>query len=429
MKVLFICDYFPPFAPGGAEWSSYYSAQALTAKGEEVFVLTPNYRKSPRIENKKGIKIIRFPFPFKLKSHNDTLSYFLNSQPLYYLYFAFWIIFYSLKEKTDILHLQSRFSLPGAVLAKLVLKKPLVFTLRNFVLFCPTGTCLLNQKTKKAYSQFNHFWHQCVPQYVDFYLNPKSKLKYFYSRLSLFYAWIDNLAKRRLLKHCDKLIAISKSLKDIYVKANLINKEKVEVIYNLPPLRVKKADRREIDRIKKQYHLKNKKVVLFVGRLTLGKGVYDLLKAGEIIFKEKKDVLFLLIGKGSLRVKLKSWFKVIPAICHEDIFKFYQIADVVVVPTKGIEPFGRVPIEVAFFKKPVVATKSGGLKEQIINNKTGYFVSRGKPEDLAKIILKLLQDKSLRLKIGEKHGQFINKNFNKRTIIKKTLFLYKSLIN
>ena len=127
MKILFICDYFSPFTPGGAEWSSYYAAQAIAKQGQEVVILTPNYGQRSTREKNGRLKIIRFPFPFKLKGSQATLPYFLNTQPLYYLYFAFWIIFYGLKEKPDILHLQDRFSLPGAVLAKLILGKPLVF--------------------------------------------------------------------------------------------------------------------------------------------------------------------------------------------------------------------------------------------------------------------------------------------------------------
>ena len=79
MRILFLCDYFPPFAPGGAEWSSYYSAKALARKGEEIIVLTPNYGQLPKIERKQGFKVIRFPFPFKLKNEQQTLPYFRNN--------------------------------------------------------------------------------------------------------------------------------------------------------------------------------------------------------------------------------------------------------------------------------------------------------------------------------------------------------------
>ncbi|PIS09360.1 hypothetical protein COT75_01640 [Candidatus Beckwithbacteria bacterium CG10_big_fil_rev_8_21_14_0_10_34_10] len=427
MRILFISDYFPPFAPGGAEWSSYYSAQGLAKKGEEVVVLTPNYGKNPKTEESKGFKIIRFPFPFKLKNKSQTLPYFLNSQPLYYLYFGFWIVYYSIREKVDLLHLQERFSLPAAVLAKYILRKPLVFTLRNFVLFCPVGTCLQKKSIKRESSSFSHFWNQCVPEYINLYLKPKSKIKYLYARASLLYSWIDNLMKRRLLKNCDKLIAISNSLREIYLKADLVCKDKIKVVYNLPPLGVKKTNNEEIIRLRKKHQLGNKKVVLYAGRLTLGKGVYDLLKAGEIVCQREKNVVFLLIGKGSLKVKTQSYFKIIPEVSHEELFKYYQLADLVVVPTAGIEPFGRVPIEAALFKKAVIITRSGGLKEQIIAGKTGFIVSRKNPSQLAEVILKLLRDKSLSLKIGENHYQFVKQKFNQKKITERIISIYQSL--
>ena len=89
MRLLFICDYFPPFAPGGAEWSIYCLAKALSKKGHKVIILTPDYSKAPLEEKEEGFKIIRYPFLFKLKSDQRLLPYFCLNQPFFYFLYPF----------------------------------------------------------------------------------------------------------------------------------------------------------------------------------------------------------------------------------------------------------------------------------------------------------------------------------------------------
>lgn len=427
MKILFVCDYFPPFAPGGAEWSSYYLAKALIKKGHEPIILTPNYGSLPFEEKGEGFKIIRYPFPVKLKPGQKTLRYFFNTHILYYLYSCFWIIRSCLKEKTAIIHLQSRLSLPGAVLAKFFLNLPLVLTIRDTVLFCPTGVCLQEKKLAKEYISFSHFWRKCSPKYIGKYLKPKTKLAYIYARLNLAYFWLDNFIKRKLLKYCSRIIFISQSLLEIYLKVNLVSRRKTAVVYNLPPADIKKPNQKQVKDLKRKYNLEDKKIVLYVGRLTLGKGVYDLLDAAEIVHQKEKKITFLLVGKGKLNISSSDLIKIIPSVPHKKLFKFYQAADLVVVPTRGIEPFGRVPFEAAMFKKPVVATKSGGLREQIIDKETGYLVPRKEPQELAKAILKILKNRELELKMGKRNYQFIKKKFNEDKIVNQLMSIYQSL--
>ena len=65
-SVLFASEYYPPFAPGGAEWSTAAWAAALIHRGHRVTVVTPNYGAAAR-EERDGLTIIRVPFPVKLQ--------------------------------------------------------------------------------------------------------------------------------------------------------------------------------------------------------------------------------------------------------------------------------------------------------------------------------------------------------------------------
>src|SRR2546425_9102562 len=66
VNVCFVNEYFPPFAPGGAEWSVAALASALAGRGHRVMVVTRNWGASPS-EDCNGVRIVRFAFPKKLE--------------------------------------------------------------------------------------------------------------------------------------------------------------------------------------------------------------------------------------------------------------------------------------------------------------------------------------------------------------------------
>ena len=47
MRICLVNEYFPPFAPGGAEWSMDALGRALAGRGHGVLVVTPNYGAAP----------------------------------------------------------------------------------------------------------------------------------------------------------------------------------------------------------------------------------------------------------------------------------------------------------------------------------------------------------------------------------------------
>ena len=68
---------------------------------------------------------------------------------------------------------------------------------------------------------------------------------------------------------------------------------------------------------------------------------------------------------------------------------------------------------------PVISTKTGSIKDLVINGKTGLLVG---PEDVAGLtesLLKLAADKNLRKEIGEAGREFIKSNFSHEIIAGK----------
>jgi glycosyltransferase involved in cell wall biosynthesis len=56
-----------------------------------------------------------------------------------------------------------------------------------------------------------------------------------------------------------------------------------------------------------------------------------------------------------------------------DSSKFFEMIDVLIVPSLWNEPFGRVVLESILHKKPVIASNMGGIPELLTNNKQFLF--------------------------------------------------------
>jgi glycosyltransferase involved in cell wall biosynthesis len=89
----------------------------------------------------------------------------------------------------------------------------------------------------------------------------------------------------------------------------------------------------------------------------------------------------------------------------EDPKPLYAAFDVTVVPSVQPEPFGCVVMESMAAGTPVVGSRSGGIPEQIIDQKTGLLFTPGDEVDLAHALERVMSDKYLRLDMGRKSRQ------------------------
>jgi glycosyltransferase involved in cell wall biosynthesis len=111
---------------------------------------------------------------------------------------------------------------------------------------------------------------------------------------------------------------------------------------------------------------------------------------------------------------------------HEQVVKFYQAADVFVLPS-FTEAFNMDIIEAMACQVPVVATKVGGNPEIVEDGKTGLLVESGDSRALANAILELLSNEDLRRKMG-KIGRKRVESLSWDSIVTNLLRLYKDMV-
>lgn len=114
------------------------------------------------------------------------------------------------------------------------------------------------------------------------------------------------------------------------------------------------------------------------------------------------------------------------SVAYADIHHLYEEADVVVYPTVGEEPYGLVPLEAMSMERPVVASRSGGITETIVDGVTGFLVKPGDPAALAERVERLLRDREFSRRMGQAGRRHVIDNFNGREYAAWLLHQYVS---
>jgi glycosyltransferase involved in cell wall biosynthesis len=192
--------------------------------------------------------------------------------------------------------------------------------------------------------------------------------------------------------------------------------------------------------IRDEFKLNGAFVVGTIGRLVEGKGQDDFIRAAALTKKEGKRIKFLVVGsdpdgKKTFENRLKQLTNelsvqdcVIFTGWRSDKNDIISALDVVVQPSSTF-PEGAPLIcsEAMALYKPVVATNIAGSAEMVENNKTGFLVTPGNPEELAKAIIQLAESPELVKAFGTAGQKRAKEHFD---IIKNTTKmenLYQSL--
>jgi glycosyltransferase involved in cell wall biosynthesis len=192
---------------------------------------------------------------------------------------------------------------------------------------------------------------------------------------------------------------VSRGILDVYRRSGLLrNGARTHVIHTVAPAAVPPAPE-AVAAIRRRLGLEGKRVVLYVGKLSPGKGVPDLVAAARQVASAVSDVRFVLVGEGSIPAEAPH-VQVLGALPNADVQALYPIADVVAVPSVIPDALSRVIVEAMAAGRAVVATRVGGSPELVIDGRTGVLVERGDPGGLAAALISLLLDARRRAELG-----------------------------
>jgi mannosylfructose-phosphate synthase len=181
-----------------------------------------------------------------------------------------------------------------------------------------------------------------------------------------------------------------------------------------------------------------------LSRIDSNKG-HDLLLRAFSLVKDVIEDVTLVIGGGSPNPKPreKEVFAMMDRIIAEKnmedrvmfagyvpddkMVTFYQQAEMFVLPSI-FEPFGMTSQESMACGVPVVASKFGGIRNIILQEKNGILVDPSDPKEFAGAMIKILQNSELRMHIGMAGSDTIRGEFSWNAIANKFLDFYSKFI-
>ncbi len=196
----------------------------------------------------------------------------------------------------------------------------------------------------------------------------------------------------QIINHFLRLADFKMSQKVNYFIANsIVVKRRIEKFYRrdatviYPPVELNSKNKNQNSNL--QFKIQNGNYYLYVGKLAMAKNVNLAIEAAK-----KLGLNLKIAGKGgeedSLRQLANGKTEFLGEVNDEEIIDLYKNCKAVIFPAVD-EDFGIVPVEAMSFGKPVVAYKSGGVVETVIDGKTGVFFDQPTAESLVEAIKKL----------------------------------------
>lgn len=324
MNILLVNTLYYPYKVGGAEISVQLLAESLVEQGHIVTVVCIHENNERKDTEYNGVNIIYLPY--------SNIYWGLSTDEKNPLKKIIW-------------HLTDLYNFKIANEFKKILSqiKPDIVHTNNL-----SGiSCAIWKKAKKNECKVIHTSR-------DYYLiHPNCKLYKNGSEMSvhsstvLFWSFI----KKVLCKNVDAYVGISNYIKDKHIESGFFKAAQKYTIYN--------SVKSNSIPIQSNFGVKN---VGFIGRLTKEKG-FDQFCALASQNPTKKFIAAGEFDKESDSLKELAHSSNVDLLGYCPVEQFMQKVDLIVLPIKWQEPFGRVVVEAIFGGKVVLTNRVGGIAE------------------------------------------------------------------
>jgi glycosyltransferase involved in cell wall biosynthesis len=246
--------------------------------------------------------------------------------------------------------------------------------------------------------------------------------------------FLFNPLKKVSYELAQRVITVSGAIRDILADNYGLPREKMTVIHNGIDCAAYATEALTAARLRSELDIPEGSLVLTnVGRLAAQKGQKHLIAALEILAREELPLVLLLVGDGPLRGALEEEAErrgvagmVRFAGFRNDVPAVLGITDIFVLASLN-EGFPLTLLEAMAAGRAVVATRVTGANEAIVDRETGLSCAPASPAELAEKILFLLQDREMRIAMGERAREAVRKEFNLTTMVQRTFGLYEEV--
>jgi glycogen synthase len=243
---------------------------------------------------------------------------------------------------------------------------------------------------------------------------------------------VSSGVERHAIEAAERVIAVSEAMRADALDHFRVAPERVVVVHNgIDPERYRRtADRGALDRlgIREPY-------VLFVGRISEQKGLFDLIEAARALPPAASVVLCAASpDTPELEARLARAVAGEPRIrwiaemlSPPEVVQLYSHAALFACPSI-YEPFGLINLEAMACETPVVATAVGGIVEVVADGATGLLVPPARPSALAQAMSALLRDPARARAMGHAGRRRVEERFTWDRVAERTEAVYAEAI-
>lgn len=410
MKILFINNFFSPY--GGAESTMNDQASILRKNGHQVFFFATN--KGPYFE--ENYEYSHF-FPeytdYRSLSKSEFFKYLLK--PFYNADARDKLSTYLGIIKPDIVHCHNIYYhlTPSIIESCKKMNIPIVMSLNDPRLMCPSGTLMYKNKTycKKELCLSGNIYHCLLNKCKD------------NSAKASFIATAENLYNKITGYYdlIDVFLCPSQAMRNLAINSK-INPDKLLVLNSF----IKES----FFNINPEYN--DKGYFLYIGRLSKEKGVHYLIEA----ISKFPDIKLHIVGKGPEEKNLMELSKKLNTsnvtflgfLSDKEVEDEYKNCIATILPCNWFETFGLTIVESFAYGKPVIASKIGAIPELIENHINGIVFQPENVEELASAINKLYTERELAIEMGKRNRKKAVNLYSIETHYENLLKIYCSLV-
>ncbi|MCL4235144.1 MAG: glycosyltransferase family 4 protein, partial [Deltaproteobacteria bacterium] len=296
VRLLLVNEYFTPHAPGGAERSNRLLATALAARGHESVVATTGFGMAPdeteaehdRELAASGVRVERMRLASARPADDRVQPSYIFGNPLFHRRFARWIECVATGGSFDVIHAHGYDAMAATARARLAI--PRVATIRDYRALCPIAICLHDQDRAPVACRRADFF-RCCGLYRETYgvtLGVAARVRHDLRRTL---EWMNHRAAADALHGMDGAIFVSERVREIFRDAR-VAPARTTAIPNVPPAIEGRSQPWAGD-----LRIKGRRIVLFVGRYSLGKGAAVLCAAMAIVARRFPEALCVVAGR------------------------------------------------------------------------------------------------------------------------------------
>lgn len=229
----------------------------------------------------------------------------------------------------------------------------------------------------------------------------------------------------------NRYIVVSQSIFDTLVQ-HRVDSSKIHLIYNAVDTNPDNILSTKSSLIEKLKLPSNSSLLVTAGRFVWAKGYDDLVDAFKLVAIDTQNTYCIIAGDGELYMSvknkientgLKSRVILLGHISRDDVLSLIKACDIFVMSSRS-EGTPMVLLEAASMKKPILATRVGGIPELLRNNKECLLVPSGDLNALAQGMKKLLAESKLSERLSQAAYFRVSHDFSVQSQVQETMSVY-----